>query len=188
MHDDGKSADAVTGHCIYTLQILLKEPAGHVQLQVSAAFRGLLRRVTSSIVTLDVWNVLVNQTLPLTLAYPSAWTVDSRPGFTLLTDNTNISDYFLEEPPDILIYTDPNSQQLTPNAYYDGISYPAYYQDSQSVQSISACGISGFMFLGVLGENPSEVVILPTPTGFIRFVNSGDQDTFLRVLGTCSVH
>lgn len=58
MHDDGQNGDAVAGDHIYTLQVSFNEPsATQIQLQVSAAFRGFLRRVLSApiniVVTID---------------------------------------------------------------------------------------------------------------------------------------
>lgn len=48
LHDDGANGDVAAGDHIFSGQIVLNEPsAGTVQLQVSAAFKGLLRRVLS---------------------------------------------------------------------------------------------------------------------------------------------
>jgi hypothetical protein len=55
LHDDGKNGDAVAGDHIYTIQVTLNEPsAAPIQMQVSAAFRGALRRVLSSQVAITV--------------------------------------------------------------------------------------------------------------------------------------
>src|ERR1017187_9529454 len=55
MHDDGKSGDTVTGDGTFSLQILLNPAAtGDLQLAVSAAFKGLLKRVLSNISYLSV--------------------------------------------------------------------------------------------------------------------------------------
>jgi hypothetical protein len=46
LHDDGQNGDAVAGDHTYTAQITFNESnIGQIQLQVSAAFRGLLQRV-----------------------------------------------------------------------------------------------------------------------------------------------
>ncbi len=64
LHDDGKNGDAVAGDHLYAIVLTLTEPIGQSQLQVSAAFRGLLKRVVSSPV-------------PITsLATPATFTVD----------------------------------------------------------------------------------------------------------------
>jgi PKD repeat protein/flagellar hook assembly protein FlgD len=55
MRDDGLGSDAVAGDGLYTLKISLNEPLGvQVQLQVSAAFRGLLQRSRSGVTTIPV--------------------------------------------------------------------------------------------------------------------------------------
>jgi hypothetical protein len=55
MHDDGQNGDAVAGDGIYTLRVPFNEAAiGQIQIQVSAAFRGVLRRVISSPINIAV--------------------------------------------------------------------------------------------------------------------------------------
>jgi flagellar hook assembly protein FlgD len=54
MRDDGMAGDAVAGDGVFTLQITVTEPAGDVRLRVSAAFRGMLRRVLSDVVVIAV--------------------------------------------------------------------------------------------------------------------------------------
>ncbi len=54
-HDDGKNGDLVAGDTIFTIQITLNEPkVGQVELEVSAAFRGTLRRVQSAFIPIFV--------------------------------------------------------------------------------------------------------------------------------------
>ena len=55
LHDDGLDGDAVVGDKTFTIRTTLTEPvAGDVRLQVSAAFRGLLRRVASAVFSIAV--------------------------------------------------------------------------------------------------------------------------------------
>jgi hypothetical protein len=55
LHDDGKNGDAVAGDGIFTIQVLLNEAVpGPIQVQVSGAFRGMIRRVLSPPLTLMV--------------------------------------------------------------------------------------------------------------------------------------
>lgn len=55
LHDDGLNGDAVAGDKTFTLQLTLNESqAGQVQLRVSAAFKGMLQRVLSSVMTVNV--------------------------------------------------------------------------------------------------------------------------------------
>jgi len=50
LHDDGQAGDLVAGDNLYTFQVTFNEAsAGQIQLQVSAAFRGQLRRVASKL-------------------------------------------------------------------------------------------------------------------------------------------
>jgi len=63
LHDDGKSGDAVAGDGIYTIQVPFDETStGNFQLEVSAAFRGLLRRVVTPPITIAV---TLDGTIPL---------------------------------------------------------------------------------------------------------------------------
>ncbi|MGA2599811.1 MAG: hypothetical protein ABSH09_22785 [Bryobacteraceae bacterium] len=59
------------GSGIYSLQPTFNESTpGEIQLQVSAAFRGQLRRVASQIATLGVWGVLGDTTSGFKTLYP----------------------------------------------------------------------------------------------------------------------
>ena len=50
LHDDGLNGDAFAGDSVFTFLVTLNEPtASQVQLQVSAAFKGVLQRVKSPI-------------------------------------------------------------------------------------------------------------------------------------------
>ena len=54
-HDDGKNGDATAGDRVYTIQVTFNEPKrGQIPLQVSAAFRGSLKRVMSSVTTVSI--------------------------------------------------------------------------------------------------------------------------------------
>ena len=71
MHDDGKNGDAVAGDGLYTLQVRFNEPtAGLLQLQVSAAFGGLLKRVTSALTTIQIWSSFVDASSNTRLLLP----------------------------------------------------------------------------------------------------------------------
>lgn len=55
MHDDGLNGDAVGGDKIFSLRLSFTEVnVGQIQLQVSAAFKGQLRRILSPVVLLNV--------------------------------------------------------------------------------------------------------------------------------------
>lgn len=69
MHDDGLNGDTMANDKIYTIVIALNQPsAGPINLEVSAAFAGLLRRVSSPVFTLEAWPSLTS--LGMTLNYP----------------------------------------------------------------------------------------------------------------------
>lgn len=52
LHDDGLNGDAFAGDLVFTLVVTLNAPAAsRVQLQVSAAFKGVLQRVKSPIMS-----------------------------------------------------------------------------------------------------------------------------------------
>ena len=64
-----------TGNGIYSLQTALNEGVpGQIQLQVSAAFQGLLRRVLSSVSAINVWNSLNDPSSNLSFAVPDVST------------------------------------------------------------------------------------------------------------------
>ena len=56
MKDDGKNGDSAAGDKTFSLRVNLSEATpGQIGLQVSAAFRGILRRSVSTLRTVDVW-------------------------------------------------------------------------------------------------------------------------------------
>ena len=92
MHDDGKNGDLVAGDGIYTFQVPFNEAtAGQIQLQVSAAFQGQLKRITSNPITLRVWGVLFDPVTGLRSLYP--------PGLYNATDNNPPGDFILSSTP-----------------------------------------------------------------------------------------
>ncbi|MBI5221002.1 MAG: hypothetical protein HY978_04195 [Candidatus Liptonbacteria bacterium] len=55
LHDDGLNGDAVAGDKTFTIQAMLTESVqSNVRLQVSAGFTGLLKRIISDLVTIQV--------------------------------------------------------------------------------------------------------------------------------------
>lgn len=67
LHDDGTNGDAVAGDHVYTIVQPFSLATGQAQLQISVAFRGMLRRVVSPPVPL------------LFLTIPAAFAVNPRP-------------------------------------------------------------------------------------------------------------
>src|SRR5579872_5280667 len=55
LHDDGLNGDAVAGDQVYTLQVAFNQSSGgQIRLQVSAAFKGMLLRVLSNVMSVTV--------------------------------------------------------------------------------------------------------------------------------------
>jgi len=88
LKDDGRNGDAAAGDKTFTTVKSFNETVtGQVQLQVSAAFRGLLKRVMSPIVNLEIWNVFRDVSLGITVNYPSGWNV-RQDGARVVISNT----------------------------------------------------------------------------------------------------
>lgn len=76
MHDDGVAGDTVAGDHIYTLQVPFNETViGQFQLQVSAAFKGLLKRIQSAITIIQVGLGVTLDTTQVTITFPPGWLV-----------------------------------------------------------------------------------------------------------------
>jgi RHS repeat-associated protein len=87
MRDDGQGGDAIAGDGIFTLVIAVNEQApGELRLRVSAAFRGLLRRVLSPISVVPIAPVV---RLPIALAGPDQ---NALVGTTVVLDGTDSYD------------------------------------------------------------------------------------------------
>jgi hypothetical protein len=69
-HDDGQNGDTLAGDNTYTIQLPFNETTSSIiQLQVSAAFRGLLKRIISP-VQLEVWESLADPVSGFRVLYP----------------------------------------------------------------------------------------------------------------------
>jgi len=69
-HDDGQNGDTLSGDGTYTIQVPFNETIpGFIQLQVSAAFRGLLKRVTVPF-QINVWGVLTDPISGFRVLFP----------------------------------------------------------------------------------------------------------------------
>jgi hypothetical protein len=82
MHDDGLNGDAVANDNTFSLQVSFNETtAGQIELQVTAAFRGVLKRILSPPVLIDVWNTIVGgaPSRLFTTVSPPSWTSETLP-------------------------------------------------------------------------------------------------------------
>jgi hypothetical protein len=70
--DNGTNGDAVAGDKIFTAQVNFTETTtGQIQLQISAAFRGVLRRVTTTFFMIDIWNQVTIPSNGFSFCYPT---------------------------------------------------------------------------------------------------------------------
>jgi hypothetical protein len=74
LKDDGTNGDAVAGDKTFTILKMFNESAtGEIKLQVSAAFRGILKRALSNIILINVWNSFNDPLLLFQFYYPPSW-------------------------------------------------------------------------------------------------------------------
>lgn len=78
MSDDGTGADTVPHDGLFTISTIINErQPGRTYFQVSAAFRGTLRRVVSPPFSVDVWNTSTDPTGSVTLSFPPTWSIST---------------------------------------------------------------------------------------------------------------
>jgi len=83
LKDDGTNGDVVAGDKTFTIVKTFNEPAtGEIKLQGSAAFRGLLKRLVSGLVMIQLWHLVDNSNAGYSILFP--------PGFEL-SHTTSIS-------------------------------------------------------------------------------------------------
>lgn len=138
LHDDGMNGDAVAGDKTFTLVKSFNETTtGEIKLQVSAAFRGILRRVTSGIITIEIGSVFQDQTLGVTFVYPANWSVSETAGrISVVSPSTAIalSRGQVETPLDITVMILSNPSNLDIGDFADGREGFAYYASKSSFQ------------------------------------------------------
>lgn len=117
MHDDGLNGDAVANDGFYTLQVPFNEASpGFVQLEISVAFKGSIKRVLSPAVSVPVWSTF--STSGFNFAYPSSMTtvapLSDGSGYDIDANDPTSSGQAL----DILFISAPSSTfGLTPSAW-----------------------------------------------------------------------
>ena len=189
MHDDGKNGDAVANDGMYTLQVVLNSSTPTpLQLEVSAAFSGSLKRVMSGVVNVNFTAIKAIGTLP------ADWTT---------YDNTaDQSDIFSsqalssinsgddETPPDFVISASPNPSSQSLQAFV------ANYQNGWFAvyNSVSSTTIDGRP--AIIADDSNAAV--PHVPGLAAFVagNSSvyvitalteDASEFLTFLGSLKI-
>ena len=92
LHDDGRNGDDVAGDKTFTIQLSLNEAAmGQIRMQVSAMFRGVTKRMLSSIVTVEVEPIFYNQSLGVTFNYPNNWMVATTEAGEVTVSNVDLA-------------------------------------------------------------------------------------------------
>jgi len=130
LRDDGTSGDAIAGDKTFTLVKSFNETmTGEIKLQVSAAFRGQLRRTASGVIVLQAAESESFPSLGITLLHPQGWIITMR--------DTPEED---DPTPSIVSARSPNgSSFLILPAGGEG-----YGLDDEFVESVTETVVSGF--------------------------------------------
>jgi hypothetical protein len=177
------------GNGTYSLQRAFSEPAaGQIKLQVSAAFQGSLQRVLSNIVTVNVWNVLMDATSGFTILYPPT---------LFLTETPAPGIFFLESSPGGVAIGGaplPGSSQTTsgfavtisaaPYAtfgnfdinQYLSVKYPNSVADVGSIASLSIGGQPGYEFTFQNEEGGGKPVAVVYHNGYAYVIRYAATD------------
>lgn len=182
MHDDGLNGDALAGDHIYTLLVLFNEPsAGQIQLEVSAAFRGQLRRAISKITQIAVWNPFASTSAGITFSSPQF--VSSEQIVTIPSVNGGPVRF------DIQVF-DPSSEQfvsLVGISIYrnsSSASLQQWFESNVDVNGILAVAgtfqqrqlANGFMALVLVGPVPRQYLAVSGPVDQIYMISpTGDR-------------
>ena len=180
MHDDGLNGDATANDEIFSLNVNLNEPTtGQVQLQVSAAFKGLLKRVTSGITFVDVWNAYNDITAGSRISYPPGWvaststTVDNEEYFSPASSPPNSDEEYIT---DIVVDTIPNPTRLDLSSYYSTQAEVNYYANSDSALAFTTTsGLPAVNFSNVAGMIPTDIIAVNTGNAIIEIDDVGQQ-------------
>lgn len=104
MADDGRNGDAVAGDRLYSARVVLSERSiGTVRLQVTVAFAGYLRRVTSDVISIDIGQIYSSQSGAYSITIPSSFNVWNEgnplePGSTsALIDTVSVTGYIEQD-------------------------------------------------------------------------------------------
>lgn len=139
MHDDGLKGDAVAGDHVYTLQMPFNEgSAGQIQLEVSAALRGQLKRATSQIVQVAVWSVLSDAVSGFSALYPPTL-------YSLTSSNEPSGTFFLESSPHGVDFggQGPENSSNATTSGFGVLITPAQYEGSFDINSWLAAAAPG---------------------------------------------
>jgi hypothetical protein len=189
MHDDGLKGDAVAGDHVYTLQVPFSEAtAGQVQLQVSAAFKGQLKRVLSPIAVVQIGSVLsVSGPVVYSLTIPVGGTAAVQPTIVNIFPKNKSFDQSHEYAGDVLVFVDSNPTNLSAADYYNGTIGVDLYSGSPTILPLTVSGHAAAKYLQSTGLVGAETVVVVLPNRFLRLENRGDEGQFNSILQSLSV-
>lgn len=172
LHDDGQNGDAVAGDKIFTIQQSFNEvETGQIQLQVSAAFRGVLARMYSAILVVDIWNYFTDADRRYSIKFPqNVQTLTYDDIFVMKLSMANPD----QEEPSLSISIDPNPGNLTVFQYYNGESgRDLVGQSGDFATPIIIAEMPAFEFNPVTSFAGGVVIIVPRDGFFLRITDEG---------------
>jgi hypothetical protein len=158
MRDDGTNGDAVAGDKTFSLRVNFNEAtAGQIQLQVSGAFRGVLRRVSSTHSVVGVWNRLLDPALQYSIAYPPELQPSAVNKKVLFLPNPRTLDGDDTADIEIRILPTPLPNEL---AYLRSILAPGYQEFDVNIAVGRATQFTGVVAANVFGWGTQKRVFL----------------------------
>jgi hypothetical protein len=148
LNDKGKNGDKKPGDKTFTAQMTFNEPTtGEIRLQVSAAFRGLLRRTLSAPITVDVWNSYVDTVQGYSLLYDPLLQMQQPTTGKTVFDERAVAVADGDSPAAIEIFA-------VPTTLNDELQYTrSIIVDAYSETAIRVGGEIATKITGVLGSN-----------------------------------
>jgi hypothetical protein len=187
MHDDGLNGDATGNDKTLSLNVNFDEAAtGQVQLQISAAFKGQLKRTISPVSFIEVGNGFQDTSLSLSITLPQGWTPTA-----VSSDSLGSAIGFV--PPtaphpeyggDVTIFKWNNPQNLSLTDFFDGSHGPedVFSDTTGSIDAININGHAGTHFGQVVGISTREIYVFPGAGFFIEYQVSGSFDESSKIL------
>jgi hypothetical protein len=183
MYDDGTNGDVVAGDHVFGRAVNLNEThTGEVWLQVSAGFKGMLRRLISAPIVLSVWISFDESSADYTLIYPATLPLTVNPTKKVV----GFSDTSLDrENSGLWIYTVDNPKHLSPIQWW---ATKPYYDPQAPVLARTLAGASGIE-ITVDPDGLSEThIVLPHGNKLLDILILGlDGETADAILSTLAL-
>jgi hypothetical protein len=191
MNNDGMNGDAVANDTVYSLQVSFKEPTtGQIQLQVSAAFRGQLKRILTGVATIQVWSP-IKTSLPLKADLPPKWIAidDSDKHTNLYSDESlqSIAGGDTETPPDITISVLPNPTGLPTEQFVEAYraGWFTHYAQVTNIAIANINSVEASDSNALIPHTPSLAVFVPVGSDIYVITSlEADSDEFMGLLAT----